>query len=181
MAAQQFQQLMPLMKVASDLFAIRGDWDLDAKKKMMTGPGAEARSETLAQLGAPEAGLVASAVISVDRDGEVTGSGLALTGGILWEAGYRASMIWARGAQDTAVEIRVEASEVVFPRGGESRSLSEWIDGASVSTIKINGLALAPEQLAQLEGVNNGFAIRFSLAPITVDKCSLQLWAVPRR
>ena len=38
MAAQQFQQLMPTMKVASDLFAIRGDWDLEAKKKMMTGP-----------------------------------------------------------------------------------------------------------------------------------------------
>ena len=137
---------------------------------------------TLAQLGAVTGDPTVAAIISVDLQGEITGSRVYIAHGEIWNAGYKSSHIYSRAGtlEDIQVELVIPASAFSFPPGGEIRNLSTWIDAAPFMKVRVNETEVEPEQWPDIGGINNGMSLRACLLPMSPLSFTLQVFYFPR-
>jgi hypothetical protein len=84
---------VPVMSapIASELFTTRGPWPAEEMKKYIATPGH--LDNTRAALGAVTGELRGGVIMTVDRDGDIMGSCLALHDSLMWRVGYKASQV----------------------------------------------------------------------------------------
>ena len=131
--------------IASSLFSTRGPWPAEEMRKHVATPGN--LDNTRAGLGAVTGELRAGVIMTVDMDGDIMGSCLALHDSQMWRVGYKASQVspllrekgkeeivieelnlqifatsvWGRVLENVDITLDLPASAFTFPRGGEVR------------------------------------------------------------
>lgn len=87
------QAIGPVMSapIASELFSKRGPWPAEEMRKYIATPGN--LDNTRAGLGSVTGELRAGVIMTVDRDGDIMGSCLALHDSVMWRVGYKASQV----------------------------------------------------------------------------------------
>lgn len=165
--------------ICSPLLDQRGDWQAADMRKYVTTPGDI--QNTLSQLGGTGDATVAS-IISLDHQGEITGSRVYIAHGEIWNVGYRATHIFAQEGtlEDIELELTLPATAFSFPPGGEIRNLSSWVDAAPFMKVRVNGTEVEPEQWPNIGGICNGLSLRACLLPMSPLSFTLQVFYYPR-
>ena len=109
------------VRIASPMFTKRGPWPRTSIKEYTAAPGDINTLKT--NLGLAENSISVSALISVDRDGEICGSSYNLSGQGLssWHVGYRADRIFQDASDAVNVELNIPAEAWRFEKGGRDQ------------------------------------------------------------
>ena len=167
------------VRIASPIFTKRGPWPRTSIKEYTAAPGDVNTLKT--NLGLADNSISVSALISVDRDGEISGSSYSLSGQGLssWHVGYRADRIFQGASDAVNVELNIPAEAWRFEKGGETKNVSEWLDAAPYWKISMDNNVLSPDQIQKLTGLKKGLCLRMVLMPTSSKQCSAQVVYFP--
>ena len=166
--------------IASQLFAARGKPSRLQFGRLLVRGGGEPVADALTRMGWDGAKPVASTVITLDlASGAIRGSRW-VTKGQLGEVKVAAKEIFATAPHDVTLILKFDDMGTLTWLATEgNRNQTTWIDSSSMDVKVIQGEKVVTEQVDLDDlGVSN-FAVRFTVLPLTVDKVSLYLGAVP--
>ena len=170
---------MAQVRISSPLFTRRGPWPKTSIKEYTAAPG-DINNLKL-NLGLEENSISVSALMQVDKDGDIAGSSYHLSGQNLssWHVGYKGNMVYHDASEAVNIELNIPAGAWRWEKGGETKNVSEWLDAAPFWKITMDGNVLSPDQVQKLEGLKRGLSVRMVLLPTNTKTCSAQVVYYP--
>lgn len=83
--------------------------------------------------------------------------------------------MWEDADEFTSVSFKFPPNSVKFPRNGEVRNVTDWLDASDFMEIKVDDIVIDRREWKDLPGVSRGLSVRFCLTPVAVDTFSLQV------
>ena len=166
--------------IASQLFAARGKPSRQQYGRLLVRGGGEPVADALTRMGWDGVKPVATTVIIVDPVSGAIRGARWVTKGQLGDVKVAAKEIFSNSPPDVTMILKFDdIGTLTWLATGEKRNQTTWIDSSSLDVKVMQGENVITEQvdLDDLGVVN--FAVRFTVLPITVDKVSLYLGAVP--